>query len=92
MLVLEHPGGETLDGFLSGAMEMTQFFGGAVGLATALSGLHKRKLIHKDEKPTIVLVNSARGQVALGSHPAFGASTWLQSLRPWRCSVGVRPI
>jgi hypothetical protein len=26
-LVLEDPGGETLDGFLSGAMEMTQFLG-----------------------------------------------------------------
>ena len=57
-LVLEDPGGETLDGFLSRAMEMTQFLGFAVGLATALSGLHKRKLIHKDVKPTNVL---ARG-------------------------------
>ena len=63
MLVLEDPGGETLDGFLSEAMEMTQFLGGAVGLVTALSGLHKRKLIHKDVKPTNVLVDSARGQV-----------------------------
>ena len=91
-LVLEDPGGETLDGFLSGAMEMTQFLGCAVGLAAALGRLHERKLIHKDVKPTNVLVNSARGQVALGSHPAFGASTRPQSLRPWRCSVGVRPI
>ena len=56
MLALEDPGGETLDGFLSGTREMTQFLGGAVGLATALSGLHKRKLIHKDAKPTNVLV------------------------------------
>ena len=51
-LVLEDPGGETLDGFLSGPMEMTQFLGVAVGLATALGGLHERELIHKDVKPS----------------------------------------
>ena len=64
-LVLEDPGGETLDGFLSGAMEMAQFLQFAVGLATALGGLHERKLIHKDVKPTNVLVNSATGEVRL---------------------------
>ena len=64
-LVLEDPGGETLNGLISGAMEMTQFLGFAVGLATALGGLHERKLIHKDIKPTNVLVNSATGQVRL---------------------------
>ena len=80
-LVLEDPGGETLDGFLSGAMEMTQFLGCVVGLAAALGRLHERKLIYKDVKPTNVLVNSATGQVR-----------GPQSLRPWRCSVGVRPI
>jgi serine/threonine protein kinase len=42
---------------------MTQFF--AVGLATALGGLHKRELIHKDVKPANVLVNPATGQVRL---------------------------
>jgi len=64
-LVLEDPGGETLDRFLSGPMEMTQFLRLAFGLATALGGLHKRKLIHKDVKPTNVLVNSATGQIRL---------------------------
>ena len=64
-LVLEDPGGETLDGFVSEAMEMTQFLRVAVGLATALGGLHERKLIHKDVKPTNVLVNSATGEVRL---------------------------
>ena len=51
-LVLEDPGGETLDGFLSVSMEMTQFLGVAVGLATALGGLHEKELIHKDVKPS----------------------------------------
>jgi serine/threonine protein kinase len=64
-LVLEDPGGETLDRFVSGPMEMTQFLRLAVGLATALGGLHKRELIHKDVKPTNVLVNPATGQVRL---------------------------
>ncbi|HSF17565.1 MAG TPA: AAA family ATPase [Vicinamibacteria bacterium] len=64
-LVLEDPGGETLDELHSGAMEMAQFLSFAVGLATALGGLHERKLIHKDVKPTNVLVDSATGQVRL---------------------------
>jgi len=64
-LVLEDPGGETLDRFLPGPMEMTQFLRFAVGLATALSGLHKRELIHKDVKPANVMVNPATGQVRL---------------------------
>ncbi len=54
-LVLEDPGGETLDRFLSGPIEITQFLLLAFGRATALGGLHKRELIHKDVKPTNVL-------------------------------------
>src|SRR5215472_15431868 len=64
-LVLEDPGGETLDRLLSGPMEMTQFLRLAVGLATALGGLHKRELTHKDVKPANVLVDPATGQVRL---------------------------
>ena len=47
-LVLEDPGGGTLFGFLSGAMEITQFLGFAMGLATVLRALRERKLIQKD--------------------------------------------
>jgi len=64
-LVLEDPGGETLDRFLSGPMEMTQFLRLAVGTAAALSGLHEKELIHKDVKPANVLVNTATGQARL---------------------------
>src|SRR5580692_5287370 len=64
-LVLEDPGGETLDRFLSGPMEIRQFLCLASGLATALGGLHKRDLIHKDVKPSNVLLNAATGQVRL---------------------------
>src|SRR6266446_1227624 len=64
-LVLEDPGGEPLDRFLPGPMQMLQFLRFAVGLATALGGLHKRELIHKDVKPANVLVDPATGQVRL---------------------------
>ena len=64
-LVLEDPGGETLDRFLPGPLEMTRFLRVAVGIATALSGVHKRGLIHKDVKPANVLVNSTTGEVRL---------------------------
>jgi PAS domain S-box-containing protein len=64
-LVLENPGGEILDRFLSGPMEMTQFLRFAAGLATALGGLHNREMIHKDVKPTNVLVNTRTGQIRL---------------------------
>ena len=64
-LVLEDPGGETLDRFLPGPMEKTQFLRFAIGLAAALGELHKRELIHKDVKPTNVLVNPETFQVRL---------------------------
>jgi predicted ATPase/transcriptional regulator with GAF, ATPase, and Fis domain len=65
VLVLDDPGGECLDQLLRGPMEMTQFLRLAVGLAMALSGLHKRGLIHKDVKPANVLVAPATGEVRL---------------------------
>ena len=65
VLVLEDPGGEPLDRVIQGPMEMSRFLRLALGLASALSHLHKRDLIHKDIKPGNVLVNSATGQVWL---------------------------
>ena len=46
-------------------MEMKQFLHVAVGLATTLNRTHKQGLIHKDVKPSNVLVNSASGEVWL---------------------------
>ena len=65
VLVLEDHGGEPLSRLIQGSMEMRQFLRLAIGLATALSRLHKRELIHKDVKPPNVLVHSATGQVWL---------------------------
>jgi predicted ATPase len=65
MLVLEDPGGETLDQLLPGPIEITRFLRLAVSLATSLNGLHKRDLIHKDVKPANTLVDSATSQARL---------------------------
>jgi PAS domain S-box-containing protein len=91
-LVLQDPGGETLDRFLAGPMEMTPFLRIAIGLATALGGLHERELIHKDVKPTNVLVNPATGQVRL---MGFGIASRLprerQSPEPPEFIAGTLP-
>ncbi len=65
VLVLEDAGGEPLNRLIHGPMEMKQFLPFAVGLATALRQLHGRQLIHKDLKPSNILVDSATGQVWL---------------------------
>ena len=54
---------------------MPQFLGLAVGLATALGGVHKSNLIHKDVKPSNILVNSATGEVRL---TGFGIASRLR--------------
>ena len=64
-LVLEDPGGKTLDQVLAGPIEATRFLRLAVSLATALTGLHKKHLIHKDVKPANVLVDPTTDQVRL---------------------------
>src|ERR1700722_20584193 len=56
-LLLEDPGGKTLDGILPGPLEITRFLCLAIGIAAALSKVHMRGLIHKDVKPANVLVN-----------------------------------
>jgi len=65
MLLLEDPGGEPLDQLLKEPMELQQLLRIAIGLAAALNQLHRRGLIHKDLKPSNVLVNAATGQVWL---------------------------
>jgi serine/threonine protein kinase len=64
-LLLEDPGGEPLERLLGRPLEISQFLRLAVGLSVALRQLHERGLIHKDIKPTNVLVNAAAGQVWL---------------------------
>jgi PAS domain S-box-containing protein len=64
MLLLEDPGGKVLEQFLGHPLELTQFLRIAIGLAVAVSRMHAH-LIHKDIKPSNVLVNPATGEVWL---------------------------
>jgi len=79
-LVFEDPGGEPLDRLIQGPLEIRQFLRIAVGLATALRQLHKRKLIHKDVKPSNVLVESVTGRVWL---TGFGIASRLPRDGRW---------
>jgi predicted ATPase len=65
MLVLNDPGGEPIERLLGAPMEVGKFLQFAVALSAALRQLHARGLIHKDVKPSNILVSSATGQVWL---------------------------
>jgi len=73
-LILEDPRGEPLNLLIQGPMEMKQLLHVAVGLANALRELHKRHLIHKDLKPSNILVDFAGGRVRL---TGFGIASQL---------------
>jgi hypothetical protein len=64
-LRLEDPGGEVLATLLGKPWDVTPFLRVAVGGARALSGLHGRGLVHKDVKPSNILVDVATGKAWL---------------------------
>jgi PAS domain S-box-containing protein len=65
VLVFEDPGGEPLNRLVDGSVEMKVFLRLAVSIADAVGQLHKRHVIHKDLKPSNVLVASESGRVWL---------------------------
>jgi len=73
-LVLEDQPGELLERLLDQPMELGLFLRLAAGLASALSEVHRRGIIHKDIKPSHVLVNTTTGQAWL---MGFGLSSRL---------------
>jgi serine/threonine protein kinase len=62
VLVLEDPGGVPLDQLLGQPLDLALSLRLAIGLSIAIDHLHQRDIIHKDIKPTNVLVNSVTGQ------------------------------
>ena len=65
MLLLEDPGGEPLDRLVGAPMEAGRFLRLAIGIVAALGKAHQRGLVHKDVKPTNILVNCADGLTRL---------------------------
>jgi predicted ATPase/signal transduction histidine kinase len=88
-LVLDDPGGQPLDLILDGPMELAPFLALGASLATALSRLHSRGLIHKDVKPANVMADPAAGRAWL---MGFGIASSLprerQSLEPAESIAG----
>ena len=78
MLVLEDLGGEPLERLLGYPLEVTRFLRIAISLAEALGQLHGRGLIHKDLKPSNVLVDDADHVRLTG----FGIASRLPRERP----------
>jgi PAS domain S-box-containing protein len=58
MLLLKDPGGEPLDRLIGRPMEIGRFLRIATSLAAAAGCMHERNLIHKDIKPSNVLVDT----------------------------------
>jgi PAS domain S-box-containing protein len=82
-LVLEDPGGEPLEELLGDPMAVEGFLRLSIGISTVLGKAHQHGLIHKDIKPTNILVNQATGAVRL---TGFGIASLLprerQALEP----------
>ena len=64
-LVLEDAGGEPLSLLLAAPLETKTFLQLAIEIAVVLSKLHQRGLVHKDIKPSHILVNCSDGQARL---------------------------
>ncbi|MGL6242289.1 trifunctional serine/threonine-protein kinase/ATP-binding protein/sensor histidine kinase [Pseudomonas sp.] len=64
-LVLEDPGGAPLVHLLVAPMETAVFLRLAISIAVVLGKLHQRGLVHKDIKPSHILVDCADGQARL---------------------------
>jgi PAS domain S-box-containing protein len=73
-LVLTDPGGIPLDELVGRAMPIARFLPLAIGLADAVAAMHGRGLVHKDLKPSHILVDPEKKTVRL---TGFGIASQL---------------
>lgn len=64
-LEIEDPGGAFLSLSMQAPWPIDAFLRVAIGIATALGGLHSRGLVHKDVRPANLIVDAATGRVWL---------------------------
>ena len=92
VLVMGDPGGVPLDQVLRRRLDLAFSLRIAISLSSAIGHLHRRGIIHKDIKPTHVLVNPDTGQCWL---MGFGISSRLprerQSPEPPEFIAGTLP-
>jgi PAS domain S-box-containing protein len=74
VLLMEDPGGVTLDQLLGRPLDLPFALGLAINLSSAIDELHRCGVVHKDIKPANVLVNSSTGRCWL---TGFGISSRL---------------
>jgi predicted ATPase/signal transduction histidine kinase len=92
VLVLEDPGGTPLNRLVEGPMEIKLYLRLAIQISDAVGQLHRRRLIHKDLKPSNVFVALESGRVWL---TGFGIASRLarerQPLEPPEFIAGTLP-
>ncbi|MEM8638996.1 MAG: AAA family ATPase [Cyanobacteria bacterium P01_G01_bin.54] len=77
VLILEDFGGQSLELFLNqAALTLDRFLPIAIALADILGQVHQKKVIHKDIKPSNIIINPESGLVKLTD---FGISSQLSS-------------
>jgi AAA ATPase domain/Protein kinase domain len=77
-LVLEDPGGNSLDRLIGGVLNTKQFLRTAIGIAKTLGRFHARGLVHRDVRPGNILINTATGDAWL---MGFGLTSRLPQQR-----------
>ena len=92
VLVLEDPGGTPLNQVIGRPMEMKLFLRLAIQISNVVGQLHRRRLIHKDLKPSNIFVAVESGRVWL---TGFGIASRLarepQPLEPPEFIAGTLP-
>ncbi|MBV9299379.1 MAG: protein kinase, partial [Verrucomicrobia bacterium] len=65
MLVLQDPGGQTLDALFKRRLDLAEFLHISIGVANSLGRLHERGVVHRDLKPANIVVDPNTYRVRL---------------------------